>query len=147
MSAEEFLEHYDTVVMGGVFGLPGGISSLGADLGHALAARLHIKTGKEREVTIQRPCGKVLVAILSHLVRENIELDSTEQFSEACLLTCTIPSSISTYKGDLKIGVGRRGSSTVVVASATFSGQMFDWGRANRILNDLFQAARNGVRI
>jgi hypothetical protein len=65
VSAEEFLEHYDRVVIGGVFGLLGGITSLGADLGHALARRLDLKTGKEREATIQLPCGEVLVAILA----------------------------------------------------------------------------------
>jgi hypothetical protein len=145
MSGEDFLKHWDNFVMGGIFGTPVGLVSLGANIGQSLAKKLDIKTGKERESTISLPCGKVLVAILAYLVRENIKLESTEQFEEGCVLGCTIPSSVTTWKGELQVGVGKKGGgNTVVVAKVTF-GQKFDWGRANRVLEKLFSAAAAGI--
>lgn len=144
MSADDFYKQYGKI-MKSTFGTP---SSLGVDVGRALAQRLvrqlGIKTGKERTEGIYLPCGKVLVAILAHLVHEGIELEAVEQFSEGCLLTCTVPSSLATERGEMEIGVGRQGSNTLVVAGVTF-GQVFDWGRANKIIDKLFQAARAGV--
>ncbi|KAK4448378.1 hypothetical protein QBC34DRAFT_407334 [Podospora aff. communis PSN243] len=144
MSAERFLSLWDSIVMGGVLGIPG-TTSLGANLGQALARKLNIKTGKERETTVRLPCGKVVVAILAHMIREGIEINDTDQFDEGCVLRCTVPTSASTFEGDLEVRIGRLGQGkTELIAKVTFH-QKYDWGRANRVLEKLFSAAQGGI--
>jgi hypothetical protein len=105
---------------------------------HDLYVHLGVKSGKSREQTFPAPVGEVLVAITCSLIRSGNPVRSVQQASDGCILICDIPSGMFSLEGDLIITVTREPSQTRVSAATRVSGQLYDWGLSNRILNRLF---------
>jgi hypothetical protein len=134
-SGEEFLAYCDkfaSVLTGGV------PLSLIAKISQPLSERLGFKTGKlRRERLAERP-GNVLVAVLCSLAQNGQQIRDIKQLSNGCVLQAALPSDIWSLKGDLLLTVLAEEGVTVVEAGTAIHGQVYDWGKSNRLLDRLF---------
>lgn len=136
MTGEEFLGHCDKVLKS----LPGGASlATVASVVQPVYARLGIRTGKRRTEVVARPPGKALVAVLCSLARRGRTLREVRQAQDGCVLQASLPSDLFSFEGDLLITIRRHEGGTLVEAAATVKGQLFDWGKSRRCLNELFE--------
>ncbi|HVT28858.1 MAG TPA: zinc ribbon domain-containing protein [Lacipirellulaceae bacterium] len=103
-----------------------------------LYARLGIKTGKERIEELSVPVGKVIVRALCSLARHGQLLRSITQATDGCLFEATLPSDMFALEGSLLVSVRRSGSRTEVRSATCIEGQLYDWGKSKRSLNQLF---------
>jgi hypothetical protein len=134
LSGEEFLEACDKYKV-----LTGGVPlTLIAKISQPISERLGFKTGKvRREELAERP-GNVLVALLCSLAQNGQQLRDIKQLATGCTLQASIPSDIWSLKGDLVLSVLAEGSLTIIEAATTIHGQVYDWGKSNRLLDRLF---------
>lgn len=138
MTGEEILDAYFKA-FGKLAGLPVPIPVSGlAKFTQSAYAKLGIQTGKERSAFIARPAGEVLVSILCSLARNGRTLRSAHQLSAGCLLVAALPSDLFAFEGDFIITVTRTQGGTQVNAKTDIQGQLFDWGKSTRCLDDLF---------
>ena len=132
LTGEQFLALADKLI-------PLGVSMEGvAGVAQALFTRLGIKTGKQRARQLQAPPGRVLVRTLCSLARRGQSLRRVTQAADGCLLEAALPSDVFSLEGDLLVSVYQRGSHAEVAATAQIGGQMFDWGKSKRCLDQLF---------
>ena len=103
-------------------------------------AHTGIQTGKTRSEQMKKPCGKVLLAVLIHLARSHLKIKSIQQGSDTCLLKCTIPFDMWSFQGELLVKITKGDLVTQLDAKTKIPGQKYDWGKSNRILNNLFKA-------
>lgn len=135
LSGEEFLEacdKYAKVLTGGV------PLTLIAKISQPISERLGLKTGKVRREQLSERPGNVLVALLCSMAQNGQQLRDIKQLATGCTLQASIPSDIWSLKGDLLLSVLAEGSVTVVEAATTIHGQVYDWGKSNRLLDRLF---------
>jgi hypothetical protein len=135
MTGEQFLDLCDKA-MGGGFGIP--MSTI-AHFAQGLHAKLGIKTAKSRsEFLSQRP-GTVLVALLCSLATHGREVREAHQLSDGCIVKAVLPSDMFALEGALIVGVSRQAGGTRIEARTEIAGQMFDWGKSSRCLDELFR--------
>jgi hypothetical protein len=135
LSGEQFLEHCDkfaSVLTGGV------PLTFIAKITQPISERLGFKTGKVRREHIPQPPGHVLVALLCSLAQNGQKLRDIKQLESGCELQATLPSDIWSFEGDLNLTVLAEGAVTIVEASTTIRGAVYDWGKSNRALDRLF---------
>lgn len=108
-------------------------------------APIGIQTGKSRSEQMTKPCGKVLLAVLIHLARSHLTISSIQQGSDTCLLKCTIPFDMWSFQGELLVNVTKGDLMTQLDAETKIPGQKYDWGKSNRILNNLFKAVYRDI--
>jgi hypothetical protein len=132
MTGEQFLALADKLVP---LGVP--LEGLVA-VAQPLYARLGIKTGKERADQVPAPVGQVIVRALCSLARHGQTLRGVTQAADGCLLEATLPSDLFSLEGTLLVSVRRSGSQTAVSGATQIGGQLFDWGKSNRCLDQLF---------
>jgi hypothetical protein len=132
ISGEEFLEAFGTIT-----GLPIPMTAV-AHAAQALHTKLGIKTGKSRSSTFAAPPGEMLVALFCSLARHGRNLRNVHQLTDGCTLIAALPSDLYALEGDLVITVSRSGPGSSVEARTEIKGQMFDWGKSNRCLAELF---------
>ncbi len=134
-SGEDFLEccdKYCTALTGGV------PLSLIAKISQPISERLGLKTGKLRREQIPQPPGNVVVALLCSLAQNGQKLRDIQQLENGCTLQAALPSDIWSFEGDLLLTVLAENTATVVEASTTIHGAIYDWGKSNRALDRLF---------
>jgi hypothetical protein len=134
-SGEQFLECCDKVLTPLTGGVP---LTLIANIAQPLSEKLGLKTGKNRAERLGEPPGKVIVAILCSLARNGQKLGQVEQAENGCTLHAAIPSDLWSLKGDLVVEVRAEGNTTLVEAGLTIPGQVYDWGKSQRCLGQLF---------
>ena len=132
LTGEQFLKLADNLVP---LGVP--LEGLSAVV-QPFYARLGIKTGKQRAHKIQAPVGRVIVRALCSLARHGQILRGVTQALDGCLFEATLPSDLFSLEGDLMVSVRRSGSQAEVSSVTRISGQLFDWGKSNRCLDQLF---------
>jgi hypothetical protein len=132
MSGEKFLSLADKVMQVGV---PMEGMAVAAQ---ALWSHLGIKTGKQRAQQVAAPAGQVLVRALCSLARHGQSLRCVTQADDGCLLEAALPSDLFSLEGDLLVSVRRAGKLAQVDATTHIAGQMMDWGKSNRALDQLF---------
>lgn len=101
-----------------------------------------IKTGKERKETIAQPPGVVLFKVLCALARACQKIKEVSQGDDGCIIQAVIPSSLWTMEGKLLITVSRVAGGTQVETAATITGQYYDWGVSNKVLEQLYQSMK-----
>ena len=97
-----------------------------------------IRTGKERSEIILAPIGRGIALVLCSFARHCQEFQGVEQHDSGCVLTANLPSSACSLKGQVAVSLVRRESQTAVGARTNISGQMYDWGKSRRCLDQLF---------
>ncbi|RIK71651.1 MAG: hypothetical protein DCC67_20130 [Planctomycetota bacterium] len=136
MTGEEFLD-----LCGKAFGKLSGVSLPMAPLARfaqSLHGKLGVKTGKVRGQFVAAPPGSVLASLLCSLARHGRHVRAARQLSDGCILVASLPSDLYALEGDLSITVTRRGGGTHVEAKTHITGQLFDWGKSTRCLDELF---------
>jgi hypothetical protein len=132
MTGEQFLKLADKLV-------PLGVPLEGvAAVVQPLYARMGIKTGKQRTHHVQAPVGRVIVRALCSLARRGQPLRGVTQAVDGCLLEAALPSDLFSLEGDLLVSVRRTGSQAEVCGATRIRGQLYDWGKSNRCLDQLF---------
>jgi hypothetical protein len=133
MTGEEFLDSFGKVLQSPV--------SLGPVMAimQEVYGRLGVRTGKTRSERYRRPVGRVIVAALRALARGGYKVQQVHQASDGCVLTCEIPSDMLSLAGQLLVTIERTSEDTWVRADTHIKGQLFDWGKSNRCLRQLFE--------
>jgi hypothetical protein len=98
-----------------------------------------INTGKSRRQVLARPAGTTVVAALCSLARHGRALQQVHQGEDGCVLEATLPSDLWSFGSDLVISIKRVPGGTEVEAATNILGQLFDWGKSKRCLNQLFE--------
>ncbi len=133
MSGEEFLGTFDKLVPTGV-----SMEKL-VEIARPLYARLGLNTAKSSSKRFTMPAGRVLVGVLCAMAMHGNELTKVDQHEDGCTLHATIPSSIYSFSGELHFTVRRETSATLIEAETKIPGQKFDWGKSQRLLDNLFE--------
>lgn len=136
LSGEEFLEACDKVLSPLTGGVP---FTVIATLAQPISTKLGLKTGKSRTQRVAQPPGALIVAILCSLAERGQKLGEVTQYANGCALRAALPSDMSSLKGDVVIDVRIAGpTATQIEAAVTIPGQIYDWGKSTRALNQLF---------
>jgi hypothetical protein len=101
-------------------------------------ASLGVATGKEQTQVIDSPVGRVLVRVLCSLARRGQTLRGVRQATDGCFFEAVLPSDIRSFEGDVLVTVRRREWKTEVTAATRIKGQLFDWGKSRRSLEEFF---------
>lgn len=134
LSGEKFLELCDKA-----FGPLAGVSLAKiATIAQPLYASLGVKTGKTRKESFTFPAGRALVAAICSLARHGQPLKGVEQGADGCLLKGGLPSDIWSFAGDFVVSVQSEGQGSTVEAATVIKGQLYDWGKSERVLDELF---------
>jgi hypothetical protein len=137
MTGEDFLEMYGAA-LGKLSGVPLPMAKM-APYVQSWAAKLGMKTGKSRSQFFASPPGAVLVSLLCSLARHGREMRSVQQLEDGCVLTASLPSDFWSMEGNLILAVARHAGGTQVDARTDIQGQVFDWGKSTRCLEELFR--------
>jgi hypothetical protein len=135
LSGEQFLALADKLV-------PQPVSMEGlAAVTHLVLTQLGMKTNKQRDARIPLPVGEVLVRVLCSLARKGQKIRGVTQGADGCVIEATQPSDIWSLEGTFLITVRRcpdAPGATEISATATVTGQLYDWGKNQRTLDGLF---------
>lgn len=141
LSGEEFLEACDKVLGSLTGGVP---LTLIANLTQPISTKLGLKTGKSRKERLAQPPGAVIVAVLASFAERGQRLGEVTQHPNGCTLRAALPSDMWSLKGDVAVDIrvieARSDSpqTTTLEAAITIPGQIYDWGKSTRALNQLF---------
>ena len=136
ISGEAILALYDKVVQS-----PIPLERLAAIV-QPLYASWGIRTGKERAELVTIPIGRAIAATLCSLAKHGQTLQNVEQHENGCLVNADLPSSVCALKGTLTISLHRYERETQVAATTSIPGQLYDWGKSQRCLEQLFNDLR-----
>jgi hypothetical protein len=134
-SGEQFLECCDKVLTPLTGGVP---MTLIASIAQPISEKLGLKMSKTRSGRMPEPVGRIIVAVLCSLARSGQKLGQVVQVENGCTLHAAMPSDMWSLKGDLVVAVRAEGNLTLVEAGLTIPGQVYDWGKSQRALNQLF---------
>ncbi len=134
MSAEEFMSAFDQLVG---YGVP---MSKVVDFARPFYSKLGINTDKSTSRRLHLPPGKALVGVLCSMAKNGTELKGVEQAEGGCVLNAVMPSSIWSFSGDLRVTVRKEGSATHVETNIKIPGQKFDWGKSQRLMDELLDS-------
>lgn len=134
LSGEQFLALADKLV-------PQAVSMEGvAAVAQIVFTRLGLKTDKQRGQQVAAPVGEVIVRTLCSLARRGRPIRNVTQAVDGCVIEAAQPSDLWSLEGSLLVTVRRQQAETAaeVSATATINGQVFDWGKNTRCLDELF---------
>lgn len=103
-----------------------------------IANRLGISIEKKRSAEISFPVGKSIVSLLCLFAELALKVVRVEQAEDGCIIEATVPSDLWSWEGVILIVVQRREKGTSVDATISIKGQMFDFGKSERLLDKLF---------
>jgi hypothetical protein len=107
--------------------------------------RLGVHTGKSRSEVYAKPVGRVIVSVLCALASGGYQVKEVRQASDGCVLTSEIPSDMFSLAGQLVVAVHRAQEGTSIHAETRIEGQLYDWGKARRCLDHLFDGVAGAV--
>ncbi len=123
--------------------LTGGVSlEKIADISRPLSSKLGLKVRKQRSATLTQPPGKIIVNFLCWLAKSDQKVVAVEQARDGCMIEATLPSDIWSWAGNISVIVKRNGEGTFFEATSEIKGQMFDFGKSERLLDSLFEYIR-----
>ncbi|MFT3880297.1 MAG: hypothetical protein QM703_11625 [Gemmatales bacterium] len=138
ISAEDFLSLCDSA-----FKPMGPISMTKiAPMLQSMYGKMGVNTGKQRKELIQHPVGVVLFNVLCTLASQGHKIKEVSQGEDGCIIQAIIPSSIWTMEGKLMITVTKLPQGTQLEAATKITGQYYDWGVSNKLLDSLYQSAK-----
>jgi hypothetical protein len=82
----------------------------------------------------------VLLAVLAFLAASAMPIVDVADTNANSLIQAVLPSNLLTMKGRIIVTLRADGRRVQLEAATKIPGQMYDWGRSNRILANLFQA-------
>jgi len=139
MTGEQFGESFGKVLKSPVS--LGPVMAIMQDVG----GRMGIRTGKTRSERYRRPVGWVIVSALCALAKGGYKVQEVRQASDGCMLVCQIPSDMFSLAGQLLVTIQREREGASVHADTSIEGQLFDWGKSTRCLDQLFSGIGAGA--
>jgi hypothetical protein len=139
MTGEEFVETFGKILKSPVSLAP--VMAIMQDVN----GRLGIHTGKTRSESYRQPVGRVIVTALCALARDGHKVQDVHQASDGCMLICEIPSDMFSVAGQLLVTIHREPEGASVHADTRIEGQLFDWGKSNACLSQLFNGIGAGA--
>ncbi len=120
--------------------LTGGVSlEKIADISRPLSSKLDLKVRKNRCTTLAEPPGKIIVKFLCWLAKSDQKVVAVNQAHDGCIIEATLPSDIWSRAGNISVMVKRKNNNTLFEATSEIKGQMFDFGKSERLLDNLFE--------
>jgi hypothetical protein len=101
-------------------------------------AKMGIKTGKKSSAVFAEPPGQVMVDVLCTLAGHGLPLVKVHQGQSGCVFEAKLPSDFWSLEGQVIVTVERAGAETKVEAATNIPGQLYDWGKSTRCLEQLF---------
>lgn len=132
VSGEKWLELFDKIAR------PPVSFKTVVEVAGPLYARLGIATGKSRAGALAAPAGEVLAAVLCSLARHGQTVAGSHQCGDGCVIDAALPSDFFAMAGKLVVTVRRAGAGTSLEAATAIPGQLYDWGKSRRCLDQLF---------
>lgn len=139
VSGEAFLALYDKIVSS-----PIPLERLAAII-QPLYESWGIRTGKQRSEELESPIGRTIAQTFCSLARRCQTFLSAQQHPTGCVLHAELPSSMCALKGKLMVSLVGVGTRTRVSAATDIPGQMYDWGKSNRCLDQFFVDLRSNL--
>jgi hypothetical protein len=138
VSAEAILKLHDQFapMLGGIK-----IESL-ANVVVPLFRQWGIGTGKSRKESIEAPAGHVLAGAICSLAYRGRKLQAVNQAQDGVMLVATLPSDAWSWEGTIAVGITNWHSCTDVEVTTKIGGQMFDWGKSTRCVEQVFADIR-----
>jgi hypothetical protein len=109
-----------------------------ATISAAINTKLGIKTGKSRTAKLDEPTGQVMVDVLCALAKQPWPLTEVHQGESGCVFEASLPSDLWSLEGQVVVTVERTDAKTRVEAATNIPGQLYDWGKSKRCLDQLF---------
>lgn len=125
-----------------------GLSSVAiAKVVQPLYGKMGIKTGKQRREFLQLPPGVVLANIAVALAAVEHTMTDVVASDHQCKLKAMLPADLRSMESHLSLTIQRaesteRNQGTWVAAEAMVEGQLFDWGKSQSRLDQLFTQVR-----
>jgi len=94
---------------------------------------------KKRRSEITFPPGKTIVNLLCLFAESGQKVINVEQAEDGCMIEAAIPSDIFSWEGTVLVVVQHHHKGTLVEATTTIKGQMYDFGKSERYLDKLFK--------
>jgi hypothetical protein len=132
MTGEEFVGSFEKIIKSPVALVPA------MTIMRDIYGRMGIHTGKTREEKYPQPVGRVIVSALCGIAKSGYKVQDVRQASDGCMLICEIPSDMFSLSGQLFITIRRELEGTSVQADTHIEGQLYDWGKSKRALDNLF---------
>ncbi len=104
---------------------------------------LGIKTGKTRSEVMPTKIGTIIVNTLRAMATQGQKMKTVRQFDDGCMLEAEIPSDFWSWKGSLFVSIRKHDTACQVDAATSIGGQLYDWGKSKRCLDDLFAFIKN----
>ncbi len=139
MTGEEFGESF-----GKILKLPVALGPV-MTIMQEVYGRLGVHTGKTRSELYHRPVGQVMVFALCALARGGYKLQDVRQASDGCMMIHEIPSDMFSLAGQLLVTIQRVPGGASVHADTHIEGQLYDWGKSKRCLDQLFNGIASGT--
>lgn len=140
LSAREFLERAQQsrdaweLLAGSLDGLEKQVSNL---LGTALGKALGFEINKVQTALYPQPVGAVLVAVSCAMAERGYRLKQILQGVDGCVLEATLSRNWATKEGSVICAIAGNAQQAQVQSAVKVTGQLYDWGRGNRVLTDL----------
>jgi len=109
-----------------------------------ISSKFGIKVEKKRSSEIASPPGKTIVDILCLFAESGQKVVNVEQAEDGCMIEAAIPSDIFSWEGTVLVIVQQHHKGTLVEATTTIKGQMYDFGKSERYLDKLFKYINQG---
>jgi hypothetical protein len=116
-----------------------------ARISQPLNTSLGMKTGKQRAEFVAQPPGRVLVGVLCSMARQGHKLKHARQIENGCVLEAELVSDMFALAGRLSVTVRRHDQGALLEAATQIPGQLFDWGKSSRCLDQILTAARSAA--
>lgn len=139
ISADVCMKFYDKFVAKAVGGVE--LSDL-ATIAVPIFTRMGIKTTKERTESIAAPAGRTIVAVLCSLAARGNTIKDVHQARDGCAIEAVLPSDFWSWEGTLLVSICAQGDFSRLDARTTVGGQLHDWGKSARRLEQLVSDVR-----
>ncbi len=122
------------------------VSPIGFSLGKLTTAilpiydKLGIKTQRQSQGIFDAAPGRVMLAVLCTLAAKSLVIAEVHQDADRCSLIADIPSGLITNRGQLAILIEMNQKYVQLSLATTISGQWYDWGKSQRMMDELFSA-------
>ncbi|TWU57640.1 hypothetical protein [Rubripirellula reticaptiva] len=132
VTGEDLLEVFDAV------------SPIGFSLGKFTKAilpiydKLGIKMDRQTQGVFDTSPGRLMLAVLCTIASKAWVIDEVHQSIDQCSLSTELPSGLITNRGRLHVLIEACDGYCRITFNATISGQLYDWGKSNRLMSDMF---------
>jgi hypothetical protein len=134
VSAETVLKVYDKFLAKAVGGIE--LSEL-STLVVPILKRMGVQTARQRVETVHAPAGRTIVAVLCSFAARGNTIKDVHQGADGCAIEAVLPSDVWSWEGTVLVSVAADGERSRLDASTRVGGQMFDWGKSVRWLDQL----------